>query len=420
MQGLQVGLHKWSSSHVLPLPAGCCDRRGEAVLAPRARGKDSLNPSDTLDQNLSRVGQMPSRRQPRRPMGWERHRSCRGWLLAERAALPRCRARTPSTLTRACPGQARPGPGSAPPALGAPGGGGAAPLRARPRCRRRPGLDAEAWRGASPAGGLSRVWAPCGCGPAAPCGLRPPRLLAAARSGMEAQGSRRRQLPVLLLWGKWLAGPRPGGVPWGSPLLPRDRCPGPAEHPRVCAVPESSAFCRGVGLKFGEGGSAPLRLEHPFGTGLRASLPAVRMQRRSFSLRGSPSRAERRLRSERVGAAPGGQRGRAWPQGRWCPSASRPHRPGESPDRAPRPQGKPSQTSSVSRIPDGFWGGVFGCLGKVFSCRLKGWFLLEYLSSEHVVILRIPSKHRYPSDLLLRMPRLLEKLFYCSSSGRLF
>lgn len=127
-----------------PLPAGCCDRRGEAVLAPRARGKDSLNPSDTLDQNLSRVGQMPSRRQPRRPMGWERHRSCRGWLLAERAALPRCRARTPSTLTRACPGQARPGPGSAPPALGAPGGGGAAPLRARPRCRRRPGLDAEA------------------------------------------------------------------------------------------------------------------------------------------------------------------------------------------------------------------------------------------------------------------------------------
>lgn len=74
---------------------------------------------------------------------------------------------------------------------------------------------------------------------------------------MEAQGSRRRQLPVLLLWGKWLAGPRPGGVPWGSPLLPRDCCPGPAEHPRVCAAPESSAFCRGVGLKFGQGGSAP-------------------------------------------------------------------------------------------------------------------------------------------------------------------
>lgn len=35
-------------------------------------------------------------------------------------------------------------PPARPAALGAPGGGGAAPLRARPRCRRRPGLAAEA------------------------------------------------------------------------------------------------------------------------------------------------------------------------------------------------------------------------------------------------------------------------------------
>lgn len=124
---------------------------------------------------------------------------------------------------------------------------------------------------------------------------------------------------------------------------PGTAAPGPAEHPLVCAVPEGSTFCRGVGLKFGGGGSAPTLAGASLWEGVSGHpLPAGRDAAGIALPRGSPSRAS----SESV---PAGQRGRAQPQSRRSPSASRPHRRGEPPNRAPSPQGKPSQTSGISQ-----------------------------------------------------------------------